>query len=115
LLETWKALREALSTRGEAWQKAKAQAEVRSAEIERAKGMKKGSALMMERIKEAPVAEGSSVPAASAAQESTQTQASASTAASWMEGEEGQNTKVGREMAKARRVAAARDRRTRQQ
>ncbi|RSH93314.1 Flags: Precursor [Saitozyma podzolica] len=113
LLETWRALREALSTRGEAWQKAKAQAEARSAELERAKGMKKGSALMVERIKEASVAEVSSAPSASAAQESTQ--GSASTAASWMEGEEGQNTKVGREMVKARRIAAARDRRTRQQ
>jgi YidC/Oxa1 family membrane protein insertase len=113
LLETWRALREALSTRGEAWQKAKAQAEARSAELERAKGMKKGSALMVERIKEASVAEVSSAPSASAAQESTQ--GSASTAASWMEGDEGQNTKVGREMVKARRIAAARDRRTRQQ
>ena len=71
LLETWRALREALSTRGEAWQKAKAQAEARSAELERAKGMKKGSALMVERIKEASVAEVSSAPSASAAQEST--------------------------------------------
>jgi hypothetical protein len=67
----------------------------------------------VERIKEASVAEVSSAPSASAAQESTQ--GSASTAASWMEGDEGQNTKVGREMVKARRIAAARDRRTRQQ
>jgi hypothetical protein len=106
-MDTWRAMREALSTRGEAWQKAQAMSQARLAEQERAKGLRTGSALMVEKIRETPVQEQVADATRIEAREQVQRQPS------WME-EEQERGDVSREVEKARRVAAARERRSRQ-
>jgi YidC/Oxa1 family membrane protein insertase len=97
--ETWKALRETLSTKGAAWQEAKAKHQASLDVKERESGMRKGSALMVERVREktAPGVSAPTVPAPSA---------------SWQE--TAGSERGGKEEAKARRVAAAREKRMRQ-
>lgn len=105
--ETWKALRENLSTKGAAWQQAKARHEASLGVKEREGGMRKGSALMVERVREKGVAPG--VPAAGGQLAGAAVPAAT---ASWQEGAAAE--RGGKEEMKARRVAAAREKRMRQ-
>lgn len=111
-MDSYRALRSVISDRAAA---ARLQAQEEMSKQERAKGLRKGTALMVEKVREAPVSTAAATDSSAAVAEPRTVAAPSS--AFLEDGQEstpGPARRLSKEEVKRQRVAAARERRTRQ-